>query len=643
MALLYKLAYGDVGCLLVFTYLEIIMTFPASRHAAIASLALAMATPCAHAQTATDSAATVNVTATRTPQPVSDIISDTLSISSDEIANSGAGSLVDLLQKQRGVEVTRTGGPGTSASVFLRGANNQQNIVLVDGVRIGSSTLGGANWSAIPLSAIDHVEIVFGPLSSLYGADAIGGVVQIFTKKGQGAPRATVAVGAGSDKTRQAEAGVSGSTGGEHDFSYAISAGKEKSDGFSATKPGNYSYNPDDDGYDKENAAGQFSLQLAPGQEIGLVFMHSKLDAQYDSGASSYDARNLQKLENVGIYSKNQILPDWSSQVQLTQAKDESGSADQYGDSQINTKQTLFTWQNDIRIGGDTLQLLYEHRKEDVVSSSDSELTRDRSTRSVAAAYNLKRGRQLASVSLRNDDSSQYGSKTTGAVGYGYRLTNALRASASFGTSFRAPTFNDLYYPGYGVASNQPEKGRNTEAGLYFDDGVTQLSASYYHNRLTDLLVSTDVCPVEPDTHPYGCSYNVDKALLEGLTLAARRQFGPVNLNGSIDLQDPHDETTGKLLVRRAKRHANLAAEYGAGALKGGAEWQVSGKRYDDLANQNTLGGYGLVNLYATYQFTPDWSVLARWNNVGDKKYELARYYATAGSTVFVGLRYGMK
>jgi vitamin B12 transporter len=244
------------------------MTYHVSRHAAIGSLALAFAAPFSFAQaqsTGDKPADTVVVTATRTPQPASQVLSDTLVIGPEEIANSGADSLSDLLQRQRGIEVARNGGPGTTSSVFIRGANANQNVVLVDGVRIGSSTTGSANWSAIPLSAIDHIEIVYGPLSTLYGADAIGGVIQIFTKKGSGAPSLSAEVGAGSEKTRAYDATIAGSTGGEHNFSYSLSAGKNKSDGFSATTPGNYSYNADNDGYDLKSAAGQFSLMLARG------------------------------------------------------------------------------------------------------------------------------------------------------------------------------------------------------------------------------------------------------------------------------------------------------------------------------------------------------------------------------------------
>ncbi|ELX12453.1 vitamin B12 transporter BtuB [Janthinobacterium sp. HH01] len=619
------------------------MTLRISRPAALTSLALAMAASYAHAEPTTG---TVLVTATRHPQALADVISDSVTISPEQIAESGAGSIVDLLQRQRGIEIARTGGAGTNSTVFIRGANSNQNIVLVDGVRIGSSTTGAANWSAIPLTAIDHIEIIYGPLSSLYGADAIGGVIQIFTKKGKGAPAFTAFAGYGTDNTREADASISGATGGEHSISYAISAGKEKSDGFSATRPGiGKAYNADKDGYDHESATAQFGLRLAEGHEVGALLLHSKLESQYDNGVAAFDVRSNAKLENASIYSKNQILPIWQSLVQYSQTKDEGAtysSAQASGYSQINTKQTDFTWQNDVQIGADVLQLLYSHRKEEVETNGYKLDNPQRTTNSFAASYNARRGDNLFTASARRDK-SMYGAKTTGSLGYGYNFTQALRATASYGTSFRAPTYNELYYPSYGNPHNKPELGKNAEVGLRYDSGATALSASYYRNRLTDLLVNTNPCPLGSAGYTSGCAYNVNHALLEGLTLSASQQLGRFTFAANVDLQDPKDETSGKRLQRRAKKHGNLLADYAAGAWKAGVELQLSGDRYDDAANNNRMGGYGLVNLYATYHFNRDWSALVRWNNINDKQYDLARNYTTPMSKLFAGIRYGYK
>lgn len=621
------------------------MTSPVFRHILAAkkplAMAIAVSAACSTLAMAEEKKLDpVLVTATRSPQIAKEVLSDNVVITADELAKSGGTSLADVLQRQRGIEISRTGGPGTQSSVFVRGTDNSQNIVLVDGVRVGSSTSGGASWNAIPLSQIDRVEIVYGPLSTMYGADAVGGVIQIFTKQGEGTPAPTVSAGIGSYSTRNAEAGVSGSNQG---FRYALRAASERSDGFSASKPtaSPFTFNPDRDGYDKDSASGQLGLQIAKGHEIGASFLHSRLKSQFDAGPT-YDDRSKAKVAAYGVYVKNQILPNWNSHLQVSQSADDSTSDASFGRATYETTQQHLSWQNSFTVGtSDVLQVIAEHRKEEV-DSTTAPLVGERTTDSIAAAYQLRRGAHLGAISLRNDDNSQFGSRTTGSVSYGYRISNALRANASRGTSFRAPTFNELYFPGFGVPTNKPEKGRNAEIGLHYDDGKSRYSAVYYRNRLTDLIVNTTVCPIDQASFPFGCAYNVNKALLEGVSLGAGTSWGNFALRGSLDLQDPKDETTGRQLARRSKRHGMLGLDYKAGVLTTGGELVFSGKRFDDTANRNRLGGYGLVNLYVDYAVAPNWSLFGRWNNVLDKKYELARNYNTAESNVFVGVRYGM-
>ena len=613
------------------------MNFPVSRQAAAVSLALALISSTAIAEVAD----TVVVTATRTPQLAADLIADTTVINAEEIARSGAGSVADILQRQRGIEIARNGPAGTATSVYVRGANANQIVVLLDGVRIGSSTTGTASWNAIPLGAIDRIEIVYGPLSTLYGADAIGGVIQIFTRKGEGTPVVTGSIGAGSNATLQGDAGIFGSSGGPNAISYAFGAGYEESDGFSSTRPGASGYNADEDGYRRRNANGRVSMALAPGHEIGAQFLASRTYSQYDaSGSGSYDVHSDSDINTAAVYMTNQILPNWRSTVQYARSEDKSGNfsnATASGASQIDTEQNEFSWQNNVAIGQDTLQLLFNHRKEEV-----SSMRKTRITNSYAAAYSAKRANHLFDVSARQDR-SVYGSQNTGAAGYGYEFGNDLRVTASIGTSFRAPTFNELYFPGYGLATNKPEKGRNREVGLRYDGNGYKLDATYFHNRLTDMIVSSTPCPDGRNGGRGSCAYNVNEATLEGFSLAGSTRLMDVNLRASLDWQDPRDDTTGRQLARRAKKHANFAADYVMGQLKSGAELTVSGDRFDNAPNTNRLGGYGLLNLYTTYQFTPDWSLLLRVNNVADKNYEVARNYGTSGRTWFASLRYGIR
>jgi vitamin B12 transporter len=623
------------------------------------SLAVAWLFPAtSFAQTSSDSSATtqtVIVTASRQPEFAKDVLADNLVITSDEIAKSGAATVVDLLQQQRGIEIARNGGPGSSSSIFVRGTTNAQNVVLVDGVRIGSATSGGATWSSIPLAQIDRIEVVYGPLSALYGADAMGGVIQIFTKKGAKTFVPTVSIGAGSDGQRVARAGVSGSLA--ESLTYALNVGHEEATGFSATKRGAFGYDADKDGYVADNVSGNASWKYVKGHELGVQFLQSRINSQIDSDPG-FDDRNVSRLETFGVSSKNRFTADWTSELIVSSSEDKGvGDAlyfappnyDKYrGKSEFTTKQQVQSWQNSIRFDKDVLQLIAEHRDEAVVidtfqdgsSRSASPVHVGRLTNSLATSYVLKRDTHLASASLRADRSTQYGNRSTGSVAYGYRLTEAWRVNASYGTSFRAPNFNELYYPNYGNKDIKPEIGKNKEIGTYFEDDSTQASAVYFQNKITDLIGYSNVC---------FCAYNVNQATLSGLSLSAKKQWDGLTLRGAMDFQNPKDDTTGKILVRRAKRHASVGGEYVATTMgvktAYGVETLFSSERFDDVANtqKRRLAGYGLLNLYVSADVAKNMTLLARWNNVFNKEYEQAKNYATQGSRVFVGLNYAFK
>jgi len=632
-----------------------------SNRLAIKPLALAMsiALPSiAFSQTADNSPTqTVIVTATRTPQMARDVLSDNIVITAEEIQQSGQVNLIDLLQQMRGIEITTNGGPGSTSSVFIRGTKSAQNVVLSDGVRIGSSETGSATWENIPLSQIDHIEIVYGPLSSLYGADAMGGVVQIFTKQGNGAPNASASVGFGSYNTRTVDASISGSTAGDNQFHYAFGVARDESDGFAATTPAAYIYNPQKVGFDKDSVNGQLSWDVAQGHTLGLRFLQSTNDAQYDAD-DTFTAPEVERLNTYTLYSRDKIMPNWTSLVQLSQSEDKlwlsngpNWMADYDSAPSITsrTTQNNFSWQNDLVFGTDVLQLIAERHEEKLVSDSGiGNIERD--TNSVAASYQWKSGSQNALISLRDDQidqsassvaGSQSLSKITGNVAYGYHLSNTLRVNASYGTSFREPTFDDLYYPGYVNPTIQPEHGKNAETGLYYDDGKSQLSAVYYHNHITNLIAFGSSCPIAAD--PYGCAYNVGSALLSGLTLGASTSLGNFALHGSLDVQDPRDETLDTVLARRSREHGSLGVDYHEGKVQVGVDAIVSGKRYDDEANTQELSGYALLNIHANYEISKDLTLFGRWNNVLNKSYELANGYTTPGSNLFAGLRYGFK
>ncbi|HEX4781279.1 MAG TPA: TonB-dependent receptor plug domain-containing protein, partial [Usitatibacter sp.] len=238
---------------------------------AIAAVCMSMGAAHAVAQ----SPETIIVTAARSAQPLSASLADTTVIGEDEIQRSTGQSLPQLLQRQPGLEVTVNGGPGGTSGVFIRGANSAQALVLVDGLRVGSSSTGATSLEAIPLDQIERIEIVRGPASSLYGADAMGGVIQVFTKSGSPGFAAQASAGYGTDATRNLSAGLRGGTGM---LRYSLQAGATKSEGFNAiVNPANFSYNPDRDGYEASNVGGSLAFDWAAGQTLELHGLHNRL------------------------------------------------------------------------------------------------------------------------------------------------------------------------------------------------------------------------------------------------------------------------------------------------------------------------------------------------------------------------------
>ena len=571
------------------------------------------------------------VTATRSPQRLSTLLADVTVIGPDEIARAGQSSLADLLSRQPSVEIATNGGPASTTAVFLRGANNAQTLVLVDGVRIASSTTGAASYEAIPLDQVERIEILRGPASSLYGADAIGGVIQIFTKHGdQEGAHFNASAGYGTYNTSQFTGGVAGRTGA---WTYALQVGGAHSNGFTAIEnPTNFSYNPDRDGYKNANVSASSTWRINDDHQISAQFFRNRLNAQFD-GSPDFDDRTITTLESYALAARDRFTPTWTSWLQAAVGSDDSNTEAGFGNSRFRTRQRQYTWQNDLTLPIGALQLLAERREEDVTSNVAFDVT-ERTTNSIGAFYQVVAGPHTAEAQVRYDHSSQFGGHTTGALAYGYRFNPQWRVTISAGTAFKAPTFNDLYFPGFSNPDLLPEKSRNVEAGLYYSGGDQQARVVIYRNRVTDLIVF--VCDENFNCAPQ----NVASATLEGITIGYEKSWDEVTLKTSVDFQRPEDDATGALLPRRARRHAALVLARTFGPWRFGVEETASSARYDDPDNRRRMGGYALTNLTLEYEVAKAWTLFARLNNVFDKSYELSADYNTPGANIFAGVRF---
>ena len=552
------------------------------------------------------------VTAGRGPQRLTDLTADVTVIGREEIARAGAQSLAEILQRQPGIQISMNGGAGATSAVFLRGVNGNQTLVLIDGLRVGSATAGAAALEAIPLDLIDHIEILRGPASSLYGADAIGGVIQVFTRRGSGAPAFNGSASYGTYGTSQATAGVGGAQGG---WRYAIQGGYQGSRGFNAiNNPADVSYNPDRDGYDRGNASANLSYRFSADHEVSAQYYYSRLSNRFDATAN-YDDKTTTTVESFALASIDRLATFWISRLNIGQGSDDSVSQSGFGNSGFRTRQNQLTWQNDLVLPVGTLSLAYVGLDERISTDPAFPVT-SRRTNSAVGVYQVRADPHTLQLNVRYDDNSQYGGRTTGALGYAYAIGAGWRALMNIGSAFKAPTFNDLFYPGVANPNLSPETAQNADVALEYASETMVARATAYRNRVKNLIVFG--CDADFNCVPN----NVAQATLTGLTLQAQGDWRTVAFKGSLDLLRPEDDATGKQWPRHARQFGSASAQLPWEAWQFGAELVAASARYDDAANTRRMGGYALVNLTASYALSKQWSLTLRADNVLDKRYE---------------------
>ncbi|MCU4119225.1 TonB-dependent receptor domain-containing protein [Variovorax sp. N23] len=626
---------------------------PVRARLALVPLAVAAAFPAvAQGQAGESTLRETVVTATRVEQPLSDLVADVSIVDRATIERSGATGVVDVLARLPGIEIGRSGGIGNASSVFIRGAESRFTAVYIDGVRIDSQSTGGAAWEGIPLSQIDRIEVLRGPAAAVYGSDAIGGVIQLFTRRGEGAATPFVGVGIGSHNLRRAEAGLSGSAGEGGAFDYSLGVSHEESDGYNIqpldkrTPSRDGWTSPDRDGYRNTAANARLGFQINPAHRLEGTFLYSDTVAQYDNASRTArppavfpDDTGTHTLRTAGLAWVAKWNDIYSTRLQLTDGKTAYQTVPSFYRTETETRGYLF--QNNLNFGAHRITAALERREDELDNAATSafspRLARDRSQNAVSLGYGFVQGPHSLQLQARHDDDSEFGGKTTGSAAYGFAITPQWRATASVGTAFRAPTLYQRFSE-YGLASLQPEKSRNVELGLRWAEGATNVGVVVYRNRVTDLITfagSATGCASD-----FGCYSNTARAEYEGLTLSAGHRIGSVTLRASADFQDPRDVDNDRQLARRARRHGTLGADWAVAGWTLGAEVQTSSMRYDDAANTRRLGGYTLLNLVASTKLTPSLTLVARLDNAGDKDYTLARMYATGGRTAYLGLKW---
>ncbi|MDQ2701261.1 MAG: TonB-dependent vitamin B12 receptor [Pseudomonadota bacterium] len=611
----------------------------------LAGFPLALALPAtAAAQTATDLDGLV-VTGTRTAVTANQSLAAVEVIDHAQIQRSQARSLQDLLRGRAGIDLSNQGGLGKVSTLFMRGTESDHTLFLIDGVRVGSATSGLTALQDLPLELIERIEIVRGPRSSLYGSEAIGGVIQVFTRGGGEGTRMRARIGAGSNGLAEAGAGLDVGNGSAW---FGIDASHQQTDGINACRGsatpvfagcGMDNPDPDRDGY--RNTA----VSLRAGLEIGKAWK-ADVRAMRAEGSNEFDGDPMWGLpdnsDTVQQVVGGRIRYDGERLALQFTAGRNTDSSDNYQGATFTdrfaTHRDGAGLQADVTIDeGQVLTLGADwSRDSGGISGGFNAFDASRDNKAAFAQFQGAFGTHDLQVSARHDDNEIFGGHDTGSIAWGMEATSGLRFTASYGTAFKAPSFNELYFPFYGNPDLLPETSRTEEVGVARRMDRWHWQANAYQTTVEDLIVYDPTLFI---------ANNIESARIRGLEIGAGASVAGWEVNAQATLMDPRNHSASaydKLLPRRSRRSARIDLDRAFGEWRFGTSVIAHGRRFDDVQNMLALDGYATVDLRAERSLG-DWTVQAGLRNAFDRFYETAAFYNQPGREWSVTLRYALR
>lgn len=583
----------------------------------------------------------VVITATRTPVALMDSLASATVVTRDQIDARQPVELSDVLRQLPSMELSRNGGPGATSSLFTRGTSGGHTLILVDGMRLSSATSGGTSVQFLNPDQIERIEVVRGAYSSLYGSEAIGGVVQIFTRDGSASPGSYVSAATGSHHLRKTAIGTSGSQGR---LRYGVHASYLDTDGIN-----NQEADPhrDRDGYRNRSLNASVGYAFDNGADLSLRFLESNNRNEYDN---IFEASQLPYgdtwLQNISLKGTLPVTGFWVSHLALGLSTDDSDNYDKASGNNLGhfrTRRQQFQWQNDfILADSHVLTLGYDYYEDEVQSGNAYVDGRGRSvkTRDNEALFAQYQGSWSIVdlvLGVREEDNEYFGNHTTGNVSLGFHLDDNHRLVATWAEGFKAPTFNDLYWPSTpGSGGNpdlRPEVSENIEVSLRGDYQRWHWALGYFDNDVDNLIAWA------PGSDLVWRPYNVAEAEIEGAELILGATLLGWDLTASYTYLEPKDADRGNLLPRRSRNNLALNAETRIGdRLSVGLSLKTQGKRYDDAANSQKLDGYTTLGLRVGLQLSRTLAASLRGDNLLDRGYQLAGGYLQEGRTWLLGL-----
>ena len=582
----------------------------------------------------------VVVTASRYEQSLDDTLSSTTLITRKDIEESTADTLEDLLMTTTGLDIKQAGPYGKTTSLFMRGTNSSHILTLVNGVKAFSATSGGTAFQHIPLSEIQRIEIVRGPRSGLYGSEAIGGVIQIFTRNGELKPAASFSIGQGSNNTSILNAGFSGRS---NKLTYSLYSDQLNTDGIDAIK---HTIANDLDGYDRKSLNTNLSYKFDKTYTLDFKLLDTLGTTLYDQcWNGSYSDNCYITFDKKVISTKLKMTPKgkWDAHLQISRSKDLTN--DFWNDTPNGT---FLTWhnsvsfQNNFQLSKNSLMIAGIDSTEDEVEATPySSFDETRDNQGAFVSWKAKFGKYSLKTSLRADDNEQFGSHTTGTLSAGYKLNKNLKAFASYGTAFKAPSFNELYYPGYGNTALLPEESVSFELGLKQKIGKGGLEVSAYSTSVDNLIAATAATS--------WVANNISRADIEGIEINYSLLLAAWKVKIASSFIEPINKDSqnfGNILPARVKQTNSLTAirQYGKTAVS--ISMLNQGTRFADAANTLELAGYTKYDVKVKHKIDKNLSVTAKIDNIFDEEYTInarsGTIYNTLGRTMFVSMNYKM-
>ncbi len=604
------------------------------------------------------------VTASRVEQLQKDAIPGTILISQETIQQKKLADLPSILRSEAGIEIARSGGAGAATSLFMRGTESRQVLLLIDGIPVQDPTgLGTVDTLAhLMPDQIDHIEVVKGNVSSIYGSGAVGGVIQVFTKHGTDTPQANAFIEYGRYDTVKFGANLSAKT--DFGTKLAFSVARSKTNGFSAMDPAKDSnVNKDHDGNRNVGFTAAVSHEINKDHEIGarLYYQHDKF--QYDD-AYNYDPeeKSRGKMQQIigSIFSKDRFTSNWVSTITASRSEIKRNTWEGYKgfdwytyDSFDGTSSSAYKgetnqlqWNNQIAINENwtlTAGAEYAHEK----ATTDATYTPDlygssggdsytRNKQSVYAGVLGNMGAHHIQANIRYDHVEDSGSDWTGYLGYAYDITDEWKAIANISTSFQAPTMYQLYDATNGNKGLESEKSKAAELGIQYASVDTTFRTTVFEWRTRDLI---DWEADYPGAWT-GKYVNTGKAKNYGVEFTGATKLWGFNLKGNAMWQNPKNRETDERLLRRAKQTASIEVGKQWGSFYGDINVQHTGHRKD--TGDKELGSFTIVNLDGRYEINKHLSVYGRIENLFNKDYETVYGYNQTGAAAYVGLNVKM-